>query len=109
MRGGRNVDIGAIAYEAILGNKDFYSTSGCRDLLFHVQEQFLNLPDIATFLREYGLGFMGFHLPSHVTRAYVHEFPDDPTAANLTNWQAFENANPALFSGMYQFWIQKPP
>jgi len=107
-RGG-NVDIGSMAYEAILGNKDFYSTSGCRDFLFHVQEQLLSLPEIATFLKEQGLGFMGFHLPSHVARAYAHAFPDDPTATNLANWQAFEEANPALFSGMYQFWIQKPP
>jgi hypothetical protein len=51
---------------------------------------------------------MGFHLPSHVTRAYVHAFADDPAATNLANWQAFEEANPTLFSGMYQFWIQKP-
>ena len=32
---------------------DFYSTSACRDLLFHVQEHRLTLPQIAAFLAEH--------------------------------------------------------
>jgi hypothetical protein len=27
---------------------------------------------------------------------------------DLRNWQALETANPMLFAGMYQFWVQTP-
>ena len=41
---------------------DFYSTSECRDLLFHVQEHRLTLGQIESFLAEFGLHFIGFEL-----------------------------------------------
>jgi hypothetical protein len=42
-----------------------------------------------------------------VLRAYKQHFHDDPSATNLGQWQTFENANPDVFSSMYEFWIQK--
>ena len=41
---------------------DFYSTSECRDLLFHVQEHRLTLGQIESFLAESGLHFIGFEV-----------------------------------------------
>ena len=45
---------------------DFYSTSECRDLLFHVQEHRLTLGQIESFLSEFGLHFIGFELDDSV-------------------------------------------
>jgi tetratricopeptide (TPR) repeat protein/2-polyprenyl-3-methyl-5-hydroxy-6-metoxy-1,4-benzoquinol methylase len=87
---------------------DFYSTSNCRDLLFHVQEHRLTLGQVESFLAEFGLDFIGFQLDPNVLRQYRARFPDDPSGTNLRNWARFEADNPDTFLGMYQFWIQKP-
>jgi len=88
---------------------DFFSTSECRDLLFHVQEHRLTLSQIESFLADFGLHFIGFELDRSVLHRYRLRFTDDPSAIHLRNWAAFEDENPDTFAGMYQFWIQKPP
>lgn len=87
---------------------DFYSTSECRDLLFHVQEHRMTITAIESFIRENQLAFLGFEISSNTLRLYKRRFPDDIAATDLGNWQAFENENPDTFIGMYNFWIQKP-
>jgi tetratricopeptide (TPR) repeat protein/2-polyprenyl-3-methyl-5-hydroxy-6-metoxy-1,4-benzoquinol methylase len=87
---------------------DFYSTSDCRDLLFHVQEHRLTLGQIETFLGESGLHFIGFVLDAGVLHQYRARFTDDLSRTNLRNWARFEADNPDTFAGMYHFWIQKP-
>lgn len=87
---------------------DFYSTSECRDLLFHVQEHRLTLGQIERFISEHGLQFIGFELDPRVLQQYRARFVDDAACANLRNWARFEAENPDTFIGMYQFWIQKP-
>ena len=89
-------------------SSDFASASGCRDLLFHVQEHRLTLPWIAGFMEAHGLEFLGFDLPAATRRAYRARFPDDPAATNLHNWDAFEQSAPDTFAGMYQFWAHRP-
>jgi len=92
-----------------LENSDFFSTSSCRDLLFHVQENRLTLASIEGFLQEHKLTFLGFEVEPTVLHAYKQRFGDDRAATNLRQWQVFENENPDTFFGMYQFWIQKSP
>ena len=87
---------------------DFYSTSECRDLLFHVQEHRMTLPQIQAFLNENNLAFLGFEIGANILNAYRRRFPDDAAAINLGNWHIFESDNPDTFIGMYNFWIQKP-
>jgi Tfp pilus assembly protein PilF/2-polyprenyl-3-methyl-5-hydroxy-6-metoxy-1,4-benzoquinol methylase len=87
---------------------DFYSTSDCRDLLFHVQEHRLTLDQVESFLAEFGLQFIGFELDPRVLNQYRARFAHDPPGANLRNWARFEADNPDTFVGMYQFWIQQP-
>lgn len=89
----------------ITGFSDFFSTSECRDLLFHVQEHQFSIPQIADFLREGGFAFLGFETPAR--SSYLRRFPEDRAATNLANWATFEAENPATFATMYQFWIQK--
>ncbi len=84
---------------------DFFSTSECRDLLFHVQEHQFSIPQIAEFLRESGFTFLGFETPAR--SSYLRRFPEDRAATDLANWATFEAENPATFAAMYQFWIQK--
>jgi tetratricopeptide (TPR) repeat protein/SAM-dependent methyltransferase len=101
---GKHEDFGSA-----LKSSDFYSTSACRDLLFHVQEKRMSLTTIGVFLKENNLELLGFEIDPVVLRAYKLRFPDDCAATNLDHWQTFENENPDSFFGMYQFWVQKNP
>ena len=88
--------------------EDFYSLSGCRDLIFHVQEQRFTLPRIATILDELDLRFVGFEWAENDAPArYRARFPDDRGLSNLANWHAFEQDRPDTFVLMYQFWARK--
>ena len=87
---------------------DFYSTSNCRDLFFHVQEHRLTLTQIESFLVQFGLRFIGFELDPRVLHRYRARFTDDRGCTNLRNWEQFEADNPDTFVGMYQFWVQLP-
>jgi tetratricopeptide (TPR) repeat protein/2-polyprenyl-3-methyl-5-hydroxy-6-metoxy-1,4-benzoquinol methylase len=89
-------------------SSDFYSTSACRDLLFHVQEHRLTLGQIESFLAECGLRFIGFELDAGALHQYRARFTDDPSCTNLRNWARFEAEFPDTFVGMYRFWTQKP-
>ena len=99
-------DAGAL-FANIATSVDFYTLSGCRDLLFHVQEHQLTLPEIAAFLAEHDLEFLGFELVPAVLRQYSLAHGDDPGGRDLARWDAFERTYPQMFSGMYQFWVQK--
>lgn len=86
---------------------DFFSLSECRDLLFHVQEHRFTIPQIAAALEELGLVFLGFEVEPGV-EAVFHALNPGPTDRyDLTRWAAFEEAHPACFIGMYQFFAQK--
>ena len=86
---------------------DFWTLSECRDLLFHVQEHTFDVPQIAAFLAENRLDFLGFEPPAHVASEYAKRFPDDPSKTDLKHWTLFEQENPDSFISMYQFWVQK--
>jgi SAM-dependent methyltransferase len=102
----RVMDQSAI-FGTTINSLDFFSTSACRDLLFHVQEHRMLLTGIDAFLRQNNLTFLGFEIDGDVLHAYKQRFPSDPAATNLGQWQTFENENPDTFVGMYQLWIQK--
>lgn len=87
---------------------DFCTLSMCRDLLFHVQEHRLTLPQIGAFLRDNDLKLLGFELDMGVFFSYRRRFPNDASCTDLAQWTMFEQENPNTFSGMYNFWIQKP-
>ena len=68
----------------------------------------MTLGQIESFLVEFGLIFIGFELDPRVLLQYRTRFADDPSGTNLRNWAHFETDNPYTFTGMYQFWIQRP-
>jgi SAM-dependent methyltransferase len=85
--------------------RDFYSTSGCRDLLFNVLEHRYNLLQIKAFLAEQQLTFHGFELPVGVLAAFQQRYPEHAALTDLDRWHAFETTNPDTFLGMYIFHI----
>ena len=95
-------------FKQLTSKSDFYTISGCRDLLFHVQEHRFTLPQIEYSLIELGLNFIGFNLEPRVAQKYSERFPEDKSKTNLDHWNDFEIEFPNAFLGMYQFWVQKP-
>ena len=86
---------------------DFFSTSECRDLLFHIQERRLTIPQIKSFIVENGLKFIGFEFAPQVMQRHREIFGGDRFVRDLDRWHAFETERPDTFTGMYQFWMQK--
>lgn len=95
------------AVSPLTRSADFFSMSGCRDMLFHVQEVRFDLPRIARALAALDLVFLGFELPGEsIRRAFVKEFPAPGAVRDLAAWDQFEARNPTAFAAMYQFWCQ---
>jgi 2-polyprenyl-3-methyl-5-hydroxy-6-metoxy-1,4-benzoquinol methylase len=88
--------------------RDFSSTSGCRDLLFHVMEHQFTIPQIKAFLDANHLKFLGFEqLPAGAQEQFQLQFPGADSIRDLTAWHDFEQQHPLTFGNMYFFWIQK--
>jgi SAM-dependent methyltransferase len=93
-------------HAALLQSDDFYSMSGCRDLLFHVQEQQFTLPEVRAALDRLELCFCGFDPPdASLLGAFAEQYGGD-ALLDLERWDRFEQDHPDIFAGMYQFWCQ---
>jgi SAM-dependent methyltransferase len=94
-------------FARIARSEDFYSMSGCRDLLFHVQEHRFSLPQIKAMLERLGLSVVEFEFPDsgETLARYRGRFPQDPGALDLDNWHRLEQEFPDTFARMYQFWV----
>lgn len=89
-------------------SQDFYSTSGCRDLLFHYMEHQYTPLQLDHMMNELKLEFIGFSLPDVKAKClYRKQFPQDPEMTDLSLWTSFEELYPDTFAKMYQFWCQK--
>ena len=86
---------------------DFFTASECRDMLFHVHEHQMTLSEIADFIAEGNVEFLGFIADVGVVHQFRARFPKAEAMADLALWHAFETDNPEAFAGMYQFWIRK--
>jgi len=84
--------------------RDFYYLSGCRDMLFHVQEHRFTVPRITAALDELGLTFLAFDVEGPLRHLYRTLFG---AGTSLPCWEKFEQLYPETFLGMYQFWCQK--
>jgi 2-polyprenyl-3-methyl-5-hydroxy-6-metoxy-1,4-benzoquinol methylase len=94
-------------WHMVLNSGDFYSASGCRDLLFNVMEHRFTIPQIVSFLKEHGLIFQGFELDSAVLEKFQQRYTGLEALTNLEYWDAFEADNPSTFRGMYVFTVSK--
>jgi len=87
---------------------DFFSTSECRDMLFHAQEHQIKLPEIKSFIAENNLQFTGFNLDRSALQRFAARFPQPSALLDLDCWHRHEIEEPSTFLGMYQFWVRKP-
>jgi len=85
---------------------DFHSLNNFRDLLFHVNEVPVTLPQIKDFLGAQNLSFLGFEVPPWVPHLHGDDMPGDSDATDLDRWWQFEQAHPEIFQGMYVFWCR---
>ena len=93
--------------KTLLYSDDFYSMSGCRDLLFHVQERHYTLPEIRVALDQLELRFCGFEFDNAAPiKAFTARNPGPEALRDLQKWDAFEQWHPHTFAGMYQFWCE---
>lgn len=92
-------------WKMLLGGNDFYSMSGCRDLLFNVMEHRFTVPEIAAFLNENDLSFLAFEPfdDPAVIEKFHKQFPGAADEAELDQWHRFEADHPETFWGMYIF------
>ena len=65
------------------------------------------MAQIADFLSENDLTFLGFDLPPMILQRYAARFPADGAMTDLSLWNIFEQQSSDAFVGMYQFWVQK--
>ena len=101
---------------ALLDNDDFYSLSLLRDLVFHVHEHRLTMPELRRLLADLPLRVLGFEFTtgfaarataeSPARQLYRTRYPDEPTGSDLAKWEQLEAERPELFTG-YTFWCQK--
>jgi SAM-dependent methyltransferase len=85
-------------------NEDFYSMSGCRDLLFHVHEHRFSLPQIQSMISRLDLQFLEFEFAD--SGATLGRYRARFSESSLENWHKFEQEFPDTFSRMYQFWVR---
>ena len=95
-----------ITNDVFLGSSDFYSLSGIRDYLFHVQEHRFTIPQIKEALESINLRFCGFE-SEYVLTKFITDNKGKTDIYDLDLWHNFEKRNPNTFAGMYQFWCQK--
>ena len=93
-------------HKSIKNITDFYNLSTLRDLLFHVQEHRFTIPEIKKCLQNLGLKFCGFE-EAEIISKFKQFNGNEANIYDLDNWQAYEQANPYAFIGMYRFWCQK--
>jgi len=91
----------------LIATADFYSMSGCRDLLFNVMEHRFTIPRIKAFLDAHRLTFLGFELEPDVVGQFQKRFPSAGALTSLDDWHAFEADNPLTFRYMYLFTARK--
>lgn len=87
--------------KAVAQGRDFYSISGTRDLLFHVQEHNYTIPMIAELIEGSGLRLLEFGKTTKAQKRFAEMGFADPV--DLKAWEKVEAAYPGTFSGMYKF------
>jgi SAM-dependent methyltransferase len=88
---------------------DFFTLSGCRDLVFNVLEHRFTPSAIRPMLAELDLELLSVDVPAAVLAKYRARFPGDAAGLDLSLWDQFEADNPTVFSGMIGMWCRKRP
>jgi SAM-dependent methyltransferase len=95
-------------YSPLLSLGDFFCTSGCRDLLFHEQEHCFSIPQLQELIKKFRLNFLGFVFTNAIISKNFVELYGQDRLDDLDAWSQFEQKNPDIFIGMYQFVVETP-
>jgi ubiquinone/menaquinone biosynthesis C-methylase UbiE len=106
----RNLSIQNYKYKRtreIVNSQDFFSRSGCMDLLFNPLEKTFTTRDIHSFIRTLNCEFAGFEKEEQNKSPGFRKFNEHSNMDSLFGaWELFETLNPNFFSEMYLFWLK---
>ena len=91
--------------KSVTALRDFYGTSGCRDLLFNVMEHRFTLLQIKELLDELHLALVEFEVAPEILARFRSEWPG-ADANDLDRWHAFETSHPDTFLEMYRLLVR---
>jgi len=92
----------------VTNSRDFFSTAGVHDLLFHVHEDCFDVPRIARAIDALGLKLLRFGLPTPEDATRYRELaPHDPLRRDLAAWHGYEIRHPSTFAGMYRITLAR--
>jgi SAM-dependent methyltransferase len=90
----------------VISSADFYSISGTRDLIFHVQEHNYTIPEVAALVADAGLEIVTFgHGGKPQARFKAMGFTD---MSDLSAWEQTEAKYPSTFMNMYGLTVARP-
>lgn len=92
---------------ALRDSDDFYSISGCRDLLFHAREHRYTPLQLGELVAGAGLRLVGFEATPEARTRFVEAFGAGAYTLDLALWDRLEQDYPTLFAGMYHLWAQR--
>lgn len=90
-------------WENLFKSPDFYSLSGCRDLIFHTQEHQFNVLELPGFLQSAGIEWIGMLAPPN-SNDIVKKRGRIAGELSVQEWHEIEQKHNSLFAGMYQFY-----
>lgn len=100
--------LNAAPVPGVTDSRDFFSTAGVHDLLFHVHEDCFDVPRIARAIDTLGLKLLRFGLPTPEDAARYRDLaPHDALHRDVAAWQAYEIRNPSTFAGMYKMTLAR--
>lgn len=90
----------------VISSTDFYSISGTRDLIFHVQEHNYTIPEVAALVADAGMEIVSFGYSGKPEARFKAMGFTDPT--DLAAWEKTEAKYPSTFKNMYGLVVARP-
>lgn len=88
---------------------DFWTTSDCRDLVFHVNEHRFTLPQLGQMLEAAGLEFLGLQFGHAADRTrFLAEHPAPGAIQEVATLHRHELDHPEVFGDTYRIWARRP-
>lgn len=93
--------------DEIVNSRDFFSRSGCMDLLFNPLEKTFTIRDIQSLIQDLECEFAGFENGGQKKSPAFRRFNEQTDMDIFFDaWESFEALNQNFFSEMYLFWLK---
>ncbi len=90
--------------KGVLAFTDFFSVSGARDLLFHVQEHNYSIRSLLNLVEQANLRIVNFVASEKAMARYRAAGNEDPL--DMQAWATLEDVHPSLFGAMYRIHLR---